>query len=68
MPRKRDIDDYYTEAEKLPNDAHTLAAYGAVKDAFEELDSVNKNKDEVIGAHQHLENAVEILENTDIVE
>lgn len=68
MPHKSGIDDYYTGDEKLPNDVHALAAYDAVTDAFEELESTDRNKNEVISAYQHLEHAVKILENTDIVE
>lgn len=68
MPRKTDVDDYYTGDMKLPDDAHILAAYDAVTDAVEELDRTDRNKNEVIRSYQHLEHAIEILENTDIVE
>lgn len=68
MSRKSDIDDYYTGNGSLPDDAHILAAYDAVTDAFEELDGTDRNMNEVIYAYQHLEKAIEILEYTDIVE
>jgi hypothetical protein len=68
MQSKSNVDDYYTGDENLPDDAHVLAAYDAVTDAFEELDDTDRNKNEVIRAYQHLEHAADILENTDIVE
>lgn len=68
MSRKTDINDYYTGDENLPDEAHILAAFDAVTDAFEALEGTDRNKNEVIRAHRNLEHAVEILKNTEIVE
>lgn len=63
-----DGDDYYTGDEILPDDAHVLAANKAVKNAYDELDSLDRNQNEVVRAHQHLEHAMEILSKTEVVQ
>ena len=67
MPPKS-IDEYYTAEESFPDQVHVIAAHDAATDAFEVLDDMDQNRNEVIRAHKHIEQAIEILEKTDIID